>query len=119
MRKLEPLTPCSDCAGRRARTTRISWTTNNAVPDSIKTNMTCRRLVLPLADDPKLRSIEVALTSRNTMRILNTIKPVTKVFTVMESAKLVREIGIPHAIEKKSPSTNDNDPIWANQVADR
>ena len=60
---------------------------NNAIADSIITNMICRSLVPPV--EPKVRSTEVALTSKNTLRILNTIKPVTKVFTAMDVAKLV------------------------------
>ena len=61
--------------------------------------MTCRSLV-PLVE-PKLRSTEVGLirlTSKNTLRILNTIKPVTNVFTAMEVAKAVNA-SANHAIE--------------------
>ena len=35
---------------------------------------------------PKLRSSDVGLTCRNTLRILNTIKPVTSAVTVMDTA---------------------------------
>ena len=53
------------------------------------TNMICRNLVPPV--ESKVRSTEVvaALTSMNTLRILNTIKPVTRPFTAMVAAKLV------------------------------
>jgi hypothetical protein len=65
-----------------------SWTASNAIPDSIIMNMTCLRLVPPV---PKVRSNEVVtvLISKNTLRILNTIKPVTMVFTAMDRTKLV------------------------------
>ena len=55
-------------------------------------NMICRSLVSPAFElnEPRVRSIEVALTSKNTLRILNTIKPVARVFTAMEAAKAVR-----------------------------
>ena len=60
------------------------------VPDSIITNTICRSGVPPV--EPKVRLTEVlaGLTSKYTLRILNTIKPVTKVFTVMDTTKAVR-----------------------------
>ena len=65
--------------------------TSNVIPDSIITNMICRNLVAPLAVKPKVPSTEVlvALSSKNSLRILNTIKPVTRPFTAMVKAKLV------------------------------
>ena len=72
---------------RQESTTRTSWMANNAIPDSIIMNMICRSLVPPVA--PKVRSTKVGLTPKNTLRILNTIKPVTMVFTAMDKAKLV------------------------------
>ena len=76
--------------GKMVSTKRVSWTTSNARPDSIITNMTWRSLVPPVV--PKVRSTEVvtALTSENTLRILNTIKPVARAFTAMDRVKLVR-----------------------------
>ena len=59
--------------------------TNNAVPDSIIMNMIRRILMPPI--EPKVRSTEV-LTSA-TLRILNTIMPVTKAFTAKDAAKHV------------------------------
>ena len=52
-------------------------------------NMICRNLVSPV--EFKVRSTEVlpALTSKDTVRILNTIKPVTRPFTAMVAAILV------------------------------
>ena len=94
MTKLRPIIAgCVNCTGRMTSTTRTSWVANNAIPDSITMNMTCWNFVLPV--EPKVRSIEVGLTSQYTLRILNTIKPVTRVFTVMDAAKLVRTIGKP------------------------
>ena len=78
---------------------RTSWMASNIIPDSIITNMICRSLV-PL--ELKLRSTEVllaALTSKNTLRILNTIKPVTRPFTVMVAMKLVVVSGIQGVFE--------------------
>ena len=48
------------------------------------------RKLVPLAE-PKFRSTEVleALTSKNVLRILNTIKPVVRPVTVMVATKLV------------------------------
>ena len=72
---------------------RTSWMTSKVIPDSIITNTICRNLVPPV--EPKVRSTEVveALTSKNTLRILNAIKPVTKPFTVMVAARPVVDRG--------------------------
>ena len=71
-------------SSRQESTTRTSWMANNAIPDSIIMNMTDRSLVLPVASEPS-----AGLTSKNTFRILNTIKVVTRAFTAMDKAKLV------------------------------
>ena len=71
-------------------TMRTSWMANNVIPDSIIMNMICRSLVPPVElNEPNVRSTEVGLTSKNTLRILNTIMPVTRVFTVIDAAKAV------------------------------
>ena len=90
---------------------------NNAIPDSIITNMICRKL-LPLVE-PKDLSTEVplALTSKNTLRILNTIKPVTKAFTAMDMAKLVIINVPPQVAIKNWPCKYVVAPIVASQVA--
>ena len=62
------------------KTIRTSWMANNAIPDSIIINMICRYSFLP--------PTKVGLTPV-AMRILNTIMPVTKVFTAMDAAKPV------------------------------
>ena len=78
-------------SGTLANTTRTSWMANNAIPDSIIINITCRSVVSSVElNVPNVRSTEVGLTPKNTLRILNTIKPVTKVFTAMDAAKPVR-----------------------------
>ena len=74
--------------------------TNNVIPDSIITNIICRSLAPPPDDElnePRLgdSSAEVALTSKNTLRILNTIKPVTRAFTAMDTPKLATVTGSP------------------------
>ena len=68
-------------------TTRTSWMANNAIPDSITMNMICRYL-LPLVE-PKVCSTDVGLTPV-ALRILNTIMPVTRVFTAMDAVKPVK-----------------------------
>ena len=73
-------------------TTRTNWMANSPIPDSIIMNMICRSLGLPVElNEPNVCSTEVALViSKNTLRILNTIKPVTRAFTTMDVAKAVR-----------------------------
>ena len=91
---------------------------NNAIPDSIITNMICRSLVPPV--EPKVRSTEVlVLTSKNTLRILNTIKPVTRAFTAMDAARLVVVIVSPYGVFENRTCTNVIAPINASQVARR
>ena len=70
-----------------ASTIRTSWMANNAIPDSIIMNMICRYLLPPV--EPKIRSTEVLGIARVTLRILNTIMPVTRVFTAMDAVKPV------------------------------
>ena len=98
-------------------TTRTSWMENNAIPDSIITNMICRSLAPPV--EPKVRSIEVmvALTSKNTMRILNTIKPVVRVFTAMDKVRVVIVTVVTQAAYKNWSYTNVCAPFCAIQVA--
>ena len=67
-------------------TTRTSWMANNAIPDSIIMKMICRNLLSLL--EPKFRSNEIGLTPV-ALRILNTIMPVARVFTAMDTAKPV------------------------------
>ena len=68
---------------------------NNAIPDSIITNMICRYLASPPVDSEEPSEVSstdsssAALISKNTLRILNTIKPVTRVFTAKDRIKLV------------------------------
>jgi hypothetical protein len=64
---------------------------NNAKPDSIIMNMTCRSLEPPFElNEPNVCSTEVDLnSSKNTLRILNTIKPVIRAFTAMDVGKPV------------------------------
>ena len=100
-------------------TTRTSWMENNAIPDSIIMNMICRSLGPPVElNEPNARSIEVALlTSKNTLRILNTIKPVIRAFTTMDATKPVRSSGCTHGVSKISPFTIICAPLIASQVA--
>ena len=110
------LIPCSGAVGRMKSTTRTNWTANINIPDSIITNMICRNLVPPV--EPKDRSIEVvaALTSKNTLRILNTIKPVTRTFTAIDAAKLAVDTGLPQAVVINMPCTNVVAAIGTSQV---
>ena len=89
----------ADGVCRMQSTTRTSWMANKAIPDSITMNMICRSLVPPV--EAKVRPTELALTSKNTLRILNTIKPVTRAFTAMDKEKLVIEAGCSHVAEDR------------------
>ena len=82
---------CSTDTGINASKVRTSWMINNAIPDSITMNMIFRNLVVPsVATEPKVRSNEVTLgLSPVTLRILNTIMPVTRVFTAIDAVKPV------------------------------
>ena len=103
---------------RMVITTRTSWMANNAIPDSITMNMICRSLAPPVElNKPNVRSTEVVLTCKNTSRILNTIKPVTRAFTTMDAAKPVRIIVDPQGAVKNSSCFNDTAPSEASQVA--
>ena len=99
-------------------TTRTSWMANNAIPDSIIMNMICWSLVPPVGlNEPNVFSTEVGLTFKNTLRILNTIKPVARAFTTMDAAKPVRISVTPQRAVKGSPYSNVNAAIDASQVA--
>ena len=102
-------------------TTRTNWMINNVMPDSIIMNKTFRSLLPPLAfefNEPKVSSPETALTSKNTLRILYTIKPVTRAFTAMDAAKLVTITGGPQgAIWNPAWSSNVVEASDPNQVA--
>ena len=68
---------------------------NNAIPDSIIMNMICRNLLPPA--EPKVCSTEVGLNPM-TLRNLNTIMPVTRVFTPIDVIK---------AVSNNTPETQD------------
>ena len=75
-----------------ATTSRVNWIENNAIPDSISMMITDINVVFP-----SVRSSEVvALTSRNTLKILNTINPVTRAFTIMDMTSPVTTNVSPH-----------------------
>ena len=77
--------------------TRTSWMANNAIPDSIIMNMICRNLLPPV--ELKVRSTEVPGIALVTLRILNTIMPVTRVFTAMDAANPVINTVFGQALE--------------------
>ena len=83
------------------------------MPDSIITNRIWRSLVL---GKPKVRPIEVASESI-VLKILNTIKPVTKAFTAMEMNKAVTVNVTPQEVIINWTCTNSNEPNGASQVA--
>ena len=101
--------------GRMKNTRRISWMANNAMPDSIMTNMTCRSLLPPV--ESKVSSAKIGLTSKNTLRILKTIKPVTRAFTTMDAVRPVISITTPQWAIANSPCTNIDAPSCPSQVA--
>ena len=91
----------SSLSGKLVSTTRTSWMANNTMPDSIITNMICRSLVPPVdseLNEPNVCSTKVAFTSKNTVRILNTIKLVTRAFTTMDAAKDVKINLVPQGV---------------------
>ena len=91
---------------------------NNAIPDSIIKNMICRSLGPPVElNEPNVCSTEVGLISKNTLRILNTIKPVTRAFTTMDAAKLVRVSVGPQLATTFSSSSIDVVLFTVSQVA--
>ena len=95
--------------------TRTSWMANNPIPDSINMNMICWSLGPPVElNDP---TTEIALTSKNTSRILNTIKPVTRAFTTIDVTKPVRTRPIPQGALSNLSSSNIVDPSDASQAA--
>ena len=53
--------------------------------------MTEESLLPPVG--PKVCPVEVGLTSRNTLKILYTIKPVTRAFTTMDAVRPVKDNG--------------------------
>ena len=63
-------------------------------------NAICLRLDLPEAELNESKLCNAGLTSKNTLRILNAIKPVTRVFTAMVAAKAVRVNVFPQAVLK-------------------
>jgi hypothetical protein len=111
---VNPIYSVSSCASRLVSTTRTSWMANNAIPDSIIMNMICPSLE-PLVElnEPN----DVRSNSKNTLRILNTIKPVIRAFTTMDMAKPVRLNVFPQAAINKLPCVNVTAPSPASQVA--
>jgi hypothetical protein len=70
-------------------TTRANWIENNTMADSIMTNMIDQSLLPPLMPKDFSSEVVVYLTSRNTLKILNTIKHITRAFTVIDMTRLV------------------------------
>ena len=87
-------------------TNRTIWMTNIAMPDSISTNMMDQSFLPPL----------MPMTSRNTLKILNTIKPVTRVFTVMDMARLGRIIVDARCVLVNGSVKKYVEPLLASQV---
>ena len=77
-------------------TSRPNWMANNAMPDSISMKMIDRSF-LPPPEGPTKVSDKVGLTSKYTLMILNTIKPVTVAFTVKDRAKHVHNRSVDHS----------------------
>ena len=89
---------------------------NNAMPDSIIMNMMCRNLEPRVGlNEPNVCSNE-ASKNTVTMRILNTIKPVTRALTTMDAAKPVVDSTSPQ-IAVKDAESFINAPSAASQVA--
>ena len=83
-------------------------------------NMMFRSLGPPVElNEPNVCSTEVGLTSMNTLRILNTIKPVTRAFTTMDAVKPVIVSMFPQRVNEilSSPAATIIPPCAASQVA--
>ena len=91
---------------------------NNAMPDSIIMNMMCRNLRPPVELNEPNVMVCSNEASKNTVtvRILNTIKPVTRALTTMDAAKPVVDSTSPQTAVKDSESFI-NAPSAASQVA--
>ena len=64
-----------------------------------------RRIVRPPATPKDFSSkVVLALTSRNTLKILNTIKPVTRAFTLIDITRLAVVILVPQVAELMLPA---------------
>ena len=107
-------------ADRLVITMQTSWIANKAIPDSIIMNMICRSVVPPVEvelNEPNVRSTEVGLITMNTLRILSTIKPVTRAFAARDAAKPVRTNVLPQGVIEDWPCIIARAPFVASQVA--
>ena len=86
-------------------TSRTNWAENSNMPDSMSTNIVGRSELPPVA--PKFRSSDVGLTSRNTLKILNTIKLITSAFRTMDMARPVTVSVLPQSGTESWPCTRD------------
>ena len=86
---------------RAVDTTRANWMENKAMPDSIMTNMIYESFLPPATPKVFSSKVVVALTSRNTLKILNTIKPVTRAFKVVDMTRLVIVTSVLQAVDSK------------------
>ena len=87
----------------KTSTSRANWIENNAMPDSISMNMMGRSLLPPVQPRPYM-----GLTWRYTLKILNTIKPVTRTFTIKDMA---REVAIIIAFPDLAATIEDGE-MW-------
>ena len=71
------------------------WIENKIMLDSIITDMIEQCFFPPVA--PKVYCSEIGLTCRKTLKILNTIKPITRAFTLMDAPRSVKDNGKLHA----------------------
>ena len=85
----------------KTSTSRANWIENNARPDSISMNMRGRSLLWA----PGIYS---DLVSRYTLKILNTIKLVPRIFTIKDMA---REVAIIIAFPDLAATTEDGE-MW-------
>ena len=103
--------------GRMPNTRRITWMANNIIPDSIIANIMCWSLLVAPPVEPKVGLTKIGLTSKNTLRILNTIMPVTRAFTAMDVARLAIPDVFPQPTNTIWPCINVVRPSATSQVA--
>ena len=69
--------------------TRSIWIANKVMPDSIMTKITERYFLPPMMPKDFSAEVEFCWTFWNALKILYTIKPVTRAFTAIEKTRLM------------------------------
>src|ERR1700678_977539 len=95
---------------------RDTWMANKAMPDSISMNIMDRSFLSPVAPSVCSFELYVPLTPRNTLKILNTTKPVTRAFTIMDRTSAVITITSPQYAATVCSCTIFHEPLLDTKV---